>query len=362
MKKNVRENVKKQKTPQRKAEPAPAPSVLPVVDLHCDSTYNIAHRNADLMKRTRHQLDIPKLKQGGINVQFFVIWAKPDAAKREGFYQFSLNEAQALHRFFEKNADAISPAYSARDISKITSSGKIAAVLAIEGAHSIDDENVEVVLSRLREFYDYGARYMSITWNNSNRLGVSAFEAGALSKRRKGLSDAGKQVAREMLKLGMLLDVSHVSEDTFRDMAQIAQEYGAPIIASHSNARALCNHVRNLTDEQIKTVAESGGVIGVNFIAVFLRRGGRKAGVNVSDVVKHINYIRDLVGIDFIAIGGDYDGFMTPPVGLEHAGKMQNLVKALRDAGYRKDDIDKILGLNFMRVLKKAEKVAKALQ
>lgn len=332
-----------------------------VVDLHTDATYNLANRSADLMKNTRYQLDIPKLRKGGVNVVFFVIWAEPQKAVKEGYYHFSVREAKALLHFFDANKNVIARALTAKDIQRITASGKIAAVLAIEGGHSVDDENVDVALQRLHEFYDYGARYMSMTWNNSNRLGVSAFDARGGKRKTKGLSDAGKKVAREMVKLGMLLDVSHVSEDTFWDIIHIAKEFHAPVLASHSNARALCNHVRNLTDEQLKAVAETGGAVGINFIATFLKRGGRGAGANVDDVVRHINYVRDLIGVDYIGIGSDYDGFMTPPVGLENAGKMQNLVAALRKTGYRQSDIDKILGLNALRVLRRAEEVSKGL-
>lgn len=352
----------KQKNAERKKDTAQqmTPSVPIILDLHTDASHNVA-RGADIAKQTRYQLDIPKLRKGGVNVQFFLIWAEPKKTQKEGFYNFSVREARALLRFFERNKNVVERAFTADDIVRIANSGKIAAVLAIEGAHSVDDKDVRVVLQRLHEFYDYGARYMSITWNNSNGLGVSAFEVRALAKQRRGLSDAGKIMAREMVKLGMLLDVSHVSEDTFNDMAAIAKEYDAPIIASHSNARALCNHVRNLSDGQIKTIAASDGVVGITFVAVFLKRGGRPAGADIQDVVKHITYVRDLAGIDHVALGADYDGYMTPPAGLENAGKMQNLVSALRAAGYRQSDIDKIMGLNVLRVMRRAEEVSKAL-
>lgn len=337
-----------------KAKPKPVPGVRLLVDLHSDATRHLL-KGANLAGETRHQTDIPKLQKGRVNVQFFVLWANPKKVGRNAYYEYSRKELDVLLAFFEKNRKVIELAKSTRDIYRITASGRIAALIGIEGAHTIDDTNPDVVLTRLKEFYDAGARYMSLTWNNTNSLADSAQDASRGVKRHRGLSPLGERVVREMIRLGMMIDISHVSPDTFRDILSMANTHHVPIIASHSNAKTLCNHFRNLTDDQIQAVGENGGIIGVNFHSPFLTRTHRS---RIHDVVNHIHYIKQLAGFEHVAIGSDYDGLITPAAGLEHAGKMQNLLHALSERGYSRKELDQIAGLNFMRVLGKVEEVS----
>lgn len=337
-----------------KAKPKPAPGVRLLVDLHSDATRHLL-TGANLAGETRHQTDIPKLQRGRVNVQFFVIWANPKKVPRNAYYTYSKKELDALLAFFQKNQKFIELATSTKDIYRITASGRIAALIGIEGAHAIDDKNPDVVLARLKEFYDAGARYMSLTWNNTNSLADSAQDASRGRRKHRGLSPLGERVVREMIRLGMMVDISHVSPDTFQDIINIASEFHVPVIASHSNAKTLCSHFRNLTDGQIQAVGESGGIIGVNFHSPFLTRTHRS---RIHDVVNHIHYIKQLAGVEHVAIGSDYDGLITPAAGLEHAGKMQNLLHALSQRGYSRKELDQIAGLNFMRVFGKVEEAS----
>lgn len=184
-------------------------------------------------------------------------------------------------------------------------------------------------------------RYMTITWNNSTDWAVSAQDSRSTTV---GLSDFGRQVIRTMDSLGIIIDVSHTGIKTIQDILQVTQN---PIIATHSGARALRNHYRNLYDWQIQDIANRGGVIGIVFYPYFLN-GTSNASIN--DVIAHIDYIKNLVGIDYVAIGSDFDGIEVVPLGLEDTSKFPNLTEALFERGYSREDIDKILYKNFKRV------------
>jgi membrane dipeptidase len=211
-------------------------------------------------------------------------------------------------------------------------------VLCIEGGSIIENS-----IEKLKEFYSLGARYMTITWNNDLEWAVAA--KGANSK-KKGLSGIGKKVIETMDSLGMLIDVSHTGIKTIEDILKITKN---PIIASHSGAYAINPHFRNLTDEQIIAIAEGGGVIGINFCAWFL---SKTRTATVKDIVDHIDYIVDLVGVDHVGLGSDYDGVFSLPKGMENVSKYPLITKTLVERGYSEKDIKKILGGNILRVFK----------
>jgi membrane dipeptidase len=215
-------------------------------------------------------------------------------------------------------------------------SGKLAGVLAVEGGHAIENN-----IAKLKEYYTRGARYFTITWNNSTPWAVSAADARTSTV---GLSEFGRQVIRTMDTLGMIIDVSHTGIKTIQDILATTRN---PIIASHSGARALRNHTRNLTDAQIDSIGNRGGVIGVVFYPTFLSSTG---SATIQTVIAHIDYIKNRVGVDHVAIGSDFDGIESVPVGLEDVSRMPNLTAALLAHGYTIPEVHKILGGNYLRV------------
>jgi membrane dipeptidase len=208
----------------------------------------------------------------------------------------------------------------------------------VEGGTAIEED-----LGKLNILYGLGARYFTITWNNSTSWATSAADAQSATK---GLTDFGKEVIKRMDSLGMIVDVSHTGIKTIEDILAVTKN---PIIASHSGVRTLRNHTRNLTDDQIKAIAHGGGVIGVVFYTSFISTAP-SGSVTIDTVVKHIEYIKNLVGVDHVAIGSDYDGGITAPVGLENVSKLGNLTLALLRKGYSPADVRKVLGENYLRV------------
>jgi membrane dipeptidase len=254
------------------------------------------------------------------------------------------------HAVVERYPNDFMFAKTAADIEAAHKHGKIAALIGLEGGHAIEDS-----LDKLREFYAKGARYMTLTHTNTNNWADSS---GDIDKpgvaHHNGLTDFGKDVVREMNRLGMMVDISHTADKTFWDALEISR---APIIASHSNARALADVPRNMTDEMIVALAKKGGVIQVNFNCAFLTTA-KPPHATIADVVAHIDHIRKTAGIDAIGIGSDFDGISCTPEGLDDVSKFPNLTRALLEKGYSASDIRKIYGENFLRVMKAVEKVA----
>jgi membrane dipeptidase len=215
---------------------------------------------------------------------------------------------------------------------------KIAGIIVVEGAHCIEDK-----LENLSAFHAAGVRVMTITWNNSTSWAVSAQDSRADSV---GLNEFGKRVIQSMDSLGMIIDVSHVGRKTVDDILAVSKN---PIIASHSGAYALRSHYRNLTDNQIRAIAQRGGVVGVVFYPTFLVSGGQ---ATMNSVIQHIDYIKNLVGVDYVALGSDFDGIESTPTGLGDVTKFPAITEALLQRGYSRQDVRKILGENFMRVFK----------
>jgi len=308
-----------------------------LIDLHndvlevmvADPTYHLA----DL--HNFNHTDIPRLQQGEVDVQFFSVWVS------EAQYQNRFEQALVMRDLFyselASNSGAIAQARTMQEALNINSQGKIAAVIGVEGGYHIENS-----IDKLVTLYNAGMRYMTITWNNSTDWAVAASDSRTLTD---GLTEFGRQVIRKLDSLGVIIDVSHVGIKSIQDILEVTNN---PIIASHSGVRALRNSTRNLYDWQMQDIAKSGGVIGVVFYPPFLVS---PTPAYISDVIKHIDYIVNLVGTDYVAIGSDFDGIGTNVVqGLEDVSKFPDLTLVLLQHGYTELEVAKFLGGNFKRV------------
>ncbi|MHC2993920.1 MAG: dipeptidase [Candidatus Atribacteria bacterium] len=309
-----------------------------VFDGHCDTILEIINHKRSLGSRasTGH-LDIPRLKEGGVNIQVFAVFIeeiyKPDKSLKRSL--------QLIDYFFseiEKNQDKISLVTNYNQIKEVNKAGKIAAILSIEGGEALEGD-----LAVLRALYKLGVRLLTLTWNQRNQIADGLNE----SRTGGGLTEFGSKVIDEMNRLGMLIDISHLSEAGFWDVVKCSK---TPIVASHSNCYTLCPHRRNLKNEQIKAIADKGGVIGITFVPKFLTQDNRKA--TIEDVIKHIDYLVEKAGVDYVGLGSDFDGTDSLPLDLESVDKIPNITIGLNKRGYKEKDIKKILGGNFLRVFK----------
>jgi membrane dipeptidase len=314
-----------------------------VVDTHCDALQclypgrvdPITPRRLELGKRASvGHVDIPRLIEGGVDCQVFAIGAArtvfpPRAVKT------ALQMIDIFYRECENNSDKIVPAYSYDDIVRANSEGKIAALLAVEGGEVIGGDT-----GVLRMLHRLGIRIFSFVYHRSELAdGVTQ------GRTRGGLTTLGLEVAEEVQRLGIVADVSHLSDAGFWDLIEISRK---PVIASHSCCRALCSHPRNLTDEQIKALADRGGVVGVAFAPDFIH----PVKVTVEAVVEHIEHIINLVGVDHVGLGSDFDGIRSTPKGLEDVTCMPNITRVLVERGYTDGDVRKILGENHLRIFR----------
>jgi membrane dipeptidase len=297
--------------------------------------------------------DLARLRQGGVSAVFFAAYV----AASYGLGPRASARAQQVidtitHDIVEQHPKDFVLATTAAQIEAAHKQGKIAALIGIEGGHAIEDS-----LDKLREFYGRGVRYMTLTHTNTNNWADSSGDLNDPKvTHHNGLTNFGKDVVREMNRLGMMVDISHVADKTFYDALAVSS---APLIASHSNCRALADVPRNMTDQMITELAKKGGVVQVNFYCNFLTTE-KPPHATLNDVVEHIDHIRKIAGINAIGLGSDFDGIECAPVGLEDVSKFPNLTRALLEKGYSAGDIRKIYGGNFLRVMKAVEKVAAA--
>lgn len=321
-----------------------------IADLHCDALYMVMRGRKDLVTESKDfEVDIPRLRRGGVTVQVFAVFVDP---RTKGYFPYVMRAIETLATICRTDpagpgSAEIGLALNADEVQRLTGEGKIAAILAIEGGHALEDTLPGSGWSkRLREYYDAGVRIFTVTHNNTNAFGDAALDS--TGKPHGGLSEAGTELVREANRLGVIIDVSHAAATTFRDIVRVS---AAPVIASHSNARALCDHPRNLTDDQIRSIAKTGGMIGINFHSSFLRPDGQRAVID--DIVRHIEHIVRLVGDDYVGFGSDFDGLIKPPRDLRDVSGMPELVKALEARGYRPATVKKILADNFFRVFRR---------
>ena len=362
-----------------------------VVDLHNDMPERVASgydpdvRHEPGFTGDRGQTDLPRLLESGVGAQVFAAWVDAPYARTtpDGSFARAMQLADLVHAFAARHSERLAFATTAREIRQARRDGKVAVLLAVEGGHAIEGS-----LDRLRALHARGARYLTLAWNNGNAWAGSS--VGMDGTRTGGLTDFGREVIAEMNRIGMLVDLSHVSDETFDDAILASR---APVIASHSNARALADHPRNLRDDQLRAVARTGGVIGVNYVARFLSAeydrardavdaeiGVRRqrlhaepgadaaaverrlrdeelqlaaplAAVPLSRLVDHVDHIARVAGTDHVALGSDFDGVSALPDGMEDVTCLPRILDGLLERGWSDRDLTKLLGENVLRLL-----------
>jgi len=357
-----------------------------VADTHNDVLLRAMEGQNILEYHPESHSDLEKFKLGGVDLQVFSIWVSPDE-KEKKYFENANDMINKLDFLISRVPKDWGLAKSYQDITYNSRKNKMSCVIGVEGGHIIGRD-----ISKLEALHDRGMRYLGLTWNNSNHIASSAkdetFNRNSLSN--IGLSNFGSEVVQKCNDLGVIIDVSHAGEQAFWDVVDQSQE---PIIASHSSVYALCPHYRNLKDDQIKAIAKTGGAVFINFYPGYidstfqqkaeiinmkyeveldilaekydplsnqywfeemklLKHEKARIAPNINDVIKHISYIVDLVGVDYVGIGSDYDGVEIMPTGLENVSKLPFLTKKLIEHGYTIREVRKILGGNFKRIFK----------
>lgn len=321
----------------------------PFIDMHCDTLMkvNFDKDRRGLMEASDRMVDFRRMKAGGQMAQFFAVFLPTE----DWFRSFGVPPAfdtdyvEACFDIFRREVgerpDIIAQARNAADIERNWNSGKMSAVLTIEDGREVDGR-----MERLDQYKAAGVTALSLTWNSYNCFGAPNSRNASIMQ--DGLTAFGRDAVAHMQEIGIIVDVSHLSDGGFRDVARIASK---PFVATHSNCRAISPHPRNLTDEMIRELADAGGVMGINFLAGFLKPDTKSKESRVADMVEHAKHERKVGGIDVIALGSDFDGFDGD---LEITGPddMHLLADALSDAGFTGSEIEKIFYSNVMRVMR----------
>lgn len=310
-----------------------------LIDLHCDTILE-CHLSGGKRELYKNDLcvDIEKMKKAGTLVQVFALYV--DMKGEENPMQNCMDKLDLFYNELDKNKDALAFAACYEDIEKNKKEGKMSAMLSIEEGAVINGS-----IANLRNFYRLGVRLMTLLWNYPNQIGYPNFK---FEHKDKGLTEFGIEVVAEMNRLGMIIDVSHLSDGGFHDVVRLSRK---PFVASHSNSRACTMHERNLTDDMIKLLAEKGGIMGLNIESFFLNEGEPTTISTVGDMVRHLKHIKNIGGIDVMAIGTDFDG-TTHSSEIAHIGEMEKLSAALKKNGFSEEEIDKIYYKNALRVIK----------
>ena len=372
-----------------------------VIDTHADTPQRFLDENYDIGStdpKDRGHISLDKAKAGNLGAEFFSIWVDPETNQGH-FAHHTLDLIDSVYEQAARHPDRMMMAFSVDDIERAHREHKLAALLGIEGGHSIEND-----VRLLRDYYRLGVRYMTLSWSNTNEFADSSGDINNPKvEHHDGLTDGGKQIVLEMNRLGMLVDISHVADKTFYDAIAVAK---APVIASHSSARALTDHPRNMTDDMLRAVAKNGGVVQVNFYSAFVDENYRKADAAqakdrndavkayneqqktagktvtyidddrierewtskiprppLSSLIDHIDHIAKVAGMDHVGLGSDFDGVNgATPEGIDSAADLPKITQALLDRGYSADDIRKILGGNLLRVFREAERVSHEMQ
>jgi len=290
--------------------------------------------------------DIPRLRQGRVGGQFWSVYV-PGSAIGEGPARFQLEQIDIALELFRQFPEHFELALTADDVMRIFHEGKIASILGMEGGHAIENS-----LGALRAFYDLGVRYLTLTHNAD----LDWADAHGADHPHGGLTAFGREVVREMNRLGMLVDLSHVSDAVMSHALDVSE---APVIFSHSSVRALHDHTRNVPDSILRRLPENGGVIMITYVPAFLTAAPQ---ATIADVVAHIEHARDVAGVDFVGIGADYDGITSVPVGLEDVSTYPVLFAELSRRGWSEADLRKLAGENVLRVMREAEAVSRRLR
>lgn len=352
-----------------------------IFDAHCDTATRLAgDSDIDLGKRLSDgHIDIPRMNEAGVNAQVFACWVDPDLSP-DSWLGYTADMVSRLHDQADRNSAGMEVALSGSDIVRITGSGKIAAVIGVEGGHAIGAN-----MKALHALYERGVRCLTLTWNNHNEIADSSEGTG----RWGGLSPFGSDVIGEMDRIGMVIDCSHSSDATFYDVLETSAN---PVLLSHSCMKAICGHPRNATDDMLKALAEREGVVGINFFPGFLekecsdrifslwdrykeersrladRYGGDSKRADgeildgymkqlkeipvpgISTVVDHIEHAVEVAGIEHVGLGSDFDGTPLMPEGLKDVTGIPGIAVELERRGYEPEDIERILGLNLLRL------------
>ncbi|HEU5259820.1 MAG TPA: dipeptidase [Gemmatimonadales bacterium] len=355
-----------------------------VVDGHIDTPQRMLDLKSDIAARLSDgHVDIPRMREGGLTAAFFAIWV--DARYGPGTaFKRALALIDAVQALVDTHPE-VELARNADDVRGAVGRGHIAVLMGVEGGHAIENS-----LAKLDSLYGRGARYLTLTWNNSNDWAESSTDPRGEGRGARGLTEFGRRVVRRMNELSMLIDVSHVSDATLRDVLAVTTR---PVIASHSSCRAIAHHPRNLTDAQLRAIARNGGVVGINFYPVFLddhfrqqyaalrrrlepgidsiraRHRGRPGAAafevdkfvgqhaarldvpSIERLVDHIDHAVQVMGIDYVGVGSDFDGISVLPAPMKDATSLPVLVAALKARGHSDGAVRKILGENFLRLL-----------
>ncbi len=373
-----------------------------IIDTHADTPQRFLDENFDIGQNTpvsEGHIDLGKIKQGNLGAEFFSIWVEPEF---KGHYaKRAMDLIDSVYLQAARHPERMTMAFTADDIVKAHNEQKFAALMGIEGGHAIEND-----IHLLRDFYRLGVRYMTLTWSNTNEWADSSGDIQNTNvKHYNGMTDFGKDVVREMNRLGMIVDISHVSDATFYQALLISQ---APVIASHSSSRALTNHPRNMTDDMLRAVALNDGVVMVNFYSAFIDQAylnassdpekvkqrdaeveaykkahphadGNPVGYNetvaiekkwaaqfprppLKSLIDHIDHVAKVAGIDHVGLGSDFDGVTSLPQGIDSVADLPRITEALLQRGYSPDDVRKILGGNLLRAMREVEATAKRLQ
>jgi membrane dipeptidase len=362
-----------------------------VIDTHndmpsriLDDGYDPDVRHSPGFGPTEGQTDLPRLIESGLTAEFMSAWVDaPYAATPGASFARAMQHISTVHAWVDRHPDRLVFATTGADVRRAKREGKIAIFIGVEGGHAIESS-----LNRLRELHTRGASYLTLTWNNG--LPWAGSSIGADGTRTGGLSAFGRDVVREMNRLGMLVDLSHVSDSTFFDAIAVSS---VPVIASHSSARALSDFPRNLSDDQLRAIARNGGVVNVNFFSRFLdsdyraraeaveadiatarsalrpgpdsaaaaarlsaRRNALLAALSATPfgvLIDHIDHVARVAGVDHVGIGSDFDGVSALPLGMEDVTRLPRIAQALLDRGYSEEDVSKVLGGNMLRVMER---------
>jgi membrane dipeptidase len=344
---------------QEDAHMAKAMRVLsrtPLIDGHNDLPWAIRQSKAaphdvqapahDLRRRTPFQTDIPRLRQGMVGAQFWSLYV-PFEATAEGAAKVQLEQIDIAKQMIAAYPEAFEEALTASDVDRIFGSGKIASILAMEGGHAIENS-----LGALRAFYAMGVRSLTLTHNGT----LDWVDAANDEHRHGGLTEFGKEVVREMNRLGMLVDLAHTSPDAMNDVLDVSV---APVIWSHADAKGLNDNPRNVPDDVLRRLPANGGVVMVTFVPEFLTS---RPQATIADVADHIEHVVEMAGIDHVGIGSDFDGISSTPVGLEDVSTYPKVFAELSRRGWSEEDLAKLAGENVLRVMRQAEDVARRLQ
>jgi membrane dipeptidase len=372
-----------------------------VVDTHADTPQRFLYENFDIgnsdPKDIGH-ISLDKARAGNLGAEFFSIWADPGTTSGH-FAKSTLDMIDSVYEQAARHPDRMMMAFSVADIERAHKEKRLAALMGIEGGHSMEND-----IHLLHDYYRLGVRYMTLSWSNTNEWADSSGDIDDPKiQHHNGLTDFGKEVVLEMNRLGMMVDISHVADKTFFDAIATSR---APVIASHSSARALTNHPRNMTDDMLRAVAKNGGVVQANFYSTFIDEDYRKANeaqkqevdaavkTHIAELVAvgkpvtyldkdqierewaakipppplmslidHIDHIAKVAGVDHVGLGSDFDGVSgAMPEGIDSVADLPRITQALLDRGYSAEDIRKILGGNLLRVFAEVERVSREMQ